>query len=193
VIRAIRRGSVGVYWLRNRKEECNLECQIRDASQRVMDRRSFSARSSGSGGFFSTGRLMDTWIFFLFVAIAGKSCTLLAISFHTRRFSPFFFLPIKRESLRSKSSFFLPPPSPPLPSPSPLSLSLSLSVFILLLFSFISLYYFYFIFHFIIFYLYFMLLSFCHVIFFYNTLFRHSLRYYCDTTAFILQFYVLIL
>jgi len=165
-----------------------VECQIRDASQRVMDRRSFSARSSGSGGFFSTGRLMDTWIFFLFVAIAGKSCTLLAISFHTRRFSPFFFLPIKRESLRSKSSFFLPPPPPPPPS-----LSLSLSVFILLLFSFISLYYFYFIFHFIIFYRYFMLLSFCHVIFFYNTLFRHSLRYYCDTTAFILQFYVLIL
>lgn len=84
--------------------------KISDASQRVMDRRSFPARSSGSGGFFSTGRLMDTWIFFLFVAIAGKSCTLLlAIPFHTRCFSPFSSLPTRRESLRGKPSF--PPPS----------------------------------------------------------------------------------
>jgi len=39
------------------------------ASRCVMDRRTFPA---SSGGCSSTGRLMDTWIFFLFVAIAGK-------------------------------------------------------------------------------------------------------------------------
>nr|XP_012232704.1 PREDICTED: LOW QUALITY PROTEIN: transmembrane protein 132C [Linepithema humile] len=37
-----------------------------------MDKR---ASSASSGGFFSTGRLMDTWIFFLFVAIADVAAS----------------------------------------------------------------------------------------------------------------------
>lgn len=44
--------------------------KISYASRCVMARRASPA--SSSGGFLSTGKLMDTWIFFLFVAIAGK-------------------------------------------------------------------------------------------------------------------------
>lgn len=71
------------------------------ASRCVMDRR--RAFPASSGGFFSIGRLMDTWIFFLFVAIAGECflffflayvcrCLLFRWEFSSRMRPPFFSL-----------------------------------------------------------------------------------------------------
>lgn len=63
-----------------------------------MDRRRAFPASS-SGGFFSIGRLMDTWIFFLFVAIAGEYLSLF-VSFSYAVFSfPWGLIPARSRPL----------------------------------------------------------------------------------------------